>query len=54
MVILSIDEVFGNLLARPDGKLDLSNPYTWAKSPEMLKKMGYDENGMVSLISTKA
>ena len=33
-------------LARPDGKLDLSNPYTWAKSPEMLKKMGYDENGM--------
>ena len=33
-------------LARPDGKLDLSNPYTWAKSPEMLKKMGYDENRM--------
>ena len=33
-------------LARPDGKLDLSNPYTWTKSPEMLKKMGYDENGM--------
>ena len=33
-------------LARPDGKLDTSNPYTWAKSPKMLNDMGYDENGM--------
>ena len=33
-------------LARPDGKLDMSNPYTWAESPKMLKDMGYDENGM--------
>ena len=33
-------------LARPDGKLDTSNPYTWAKSPKMLKDMGYDENGI--------
>lgn len=33
-------------LARPNGKLDISNPYTWAKSPKNLKDMGYDENGM--------
>lgn len=33
-------------LARPNGELDMSNPYTWAKSPKMLKDMGYDENGM--------
>ena len=35
-----------DILSRPEGKLDLSNPYTWAKSPKRLKDMGYDENGM--------
>lgn len=45
-ILMESDPDLYDALARPDGKLDMSNPYTWAKSPKMLKDMGYDENGM--------
>lgn len=45
-ILMESDIDIFNTLERQDNKLDLSNPYTWAKSPKKLKDMGYDENGM--------
>ncbi|MCF0243141.1 MAG: hypothetical protein HUK06_00100 [Bacteroidaceae bacterium] len=41
----AVDPVYDEL-ARPNGELELENPYTWAESPGGLKKMGYDDNGI--------